>query len=126
MRWDKQMKKFLLTIGFIGCLMMFSAVPASAETMGTNNNTPGEEIRHDVNRGINNTNRALGTDFDRIGRTNYNGTAMNANNANRANNYRTTAATDDDGFDWGWLGLLGLLGLAGMRNRANDRERDRA
>ena len=43
-----------------------------------------------------------------------------------ANNYRTNATTDDDGFDWGWLGLLGLLGLAGARNRAHDRDRERA
>lgn len=108
------MKKILLTIGFIGCLMMYTTVPVSAEIMNGNDNTPGQELRHNVNRGINDTNRALGTDFNR---TNNNGTTMNANN------YRTNAATDNDGFDWGWLGLLGLLGLAGMRNRVGDRDR---
>lgn len=108
------MKKVLLIIGFIGCLMMYAAIPAFAENINRNDNTPGTELRHNVNRGINDTNRALGTDFNRMDRT---GTTMNANN------YRTTAATDDDGMDWGWLGLLGLLGLAGMRNRVRDRDR---
>ncbi|WP_065387222.1 WGxxGxxG family protein [Bacillus sp. FJAT-26390] len=80
------MKRVMIVISLIGCIMMFSAIPVSAENYDRSNN----------------------------------GTTMNANN------YRTNATTDDDGFDWGWLGLLGLIGLAGARNRARDRDRDRA
>nr|MBC9199631.1 hypothetical protein [Paenibacillus sp. PL91] len=59
-------------------------------------------MRTDVERGVNNTARALDVDDN-----------MNANQ------YRTTAADDD--MDWSWLGLLGLLGLIGLKGR--DRER---
>ncbi|CAM4392087.1 WGxxGxxG family protein [Paenibacillus alkaliterrae] len=106
-----------MLFSLVACMMLFSAIPAFADNMNRNN-TPGAEMRNDVNRGITETNRALGTDFDHIdGRTN-NRTNMNANN------FRATTAADRGGIDWGWLGLLGLIGLAGMRNR--DRERDRA
>lgn len=112
---------------------MLTAIPAFADNVHRNTNnvgsydyrnnndtTIGNEMRNDVNRGINNTNRALGTDIDPIDRTN-NRTTMNGTNNYRTNNVRATAAADNDGFDWGWVGLLGLIGLAGMRNR--DRER---
>ncbi|MCM3626174.1 WGxxGxxG-CTERM domain-containing protein [Paenibacillus glycanilyticus] len=104
------MKKWLALLGLAACLMMFSAVPAFADNMARTDNTPGDEIRHEVNKGINTTNRALGTDIHRI----------NNGNTVSANNYRANA-TDDNDFDWGWLGLLGLIGLAGMRNRGRDR-----
>lgn len=110
------MKKWLTIFSVLACLMLFTAVPAFADNnMNRANNTPGDEIRNDINTGINRTNRALGTDINRL---DNNG---NANNY-RTNNYRATAA-DDDGFDWGWLGLLGLIGLAGMRGRERDRDR---
>lgn len=118
------MKKTLLMLSFLVCFTLLAAVPAFADyandrnNVGTynNNGTMGNELRKDVNRGITNTNRALGTDIDQINGRNNLGA--------RANNYRATAADDNDGIDWGWLGLLGLIGLAGMRGR--DRERDRA
>lgn len=109
--------KSLLLIGFISCLMMFNSISVSA---ANNVNTPGQELRYDVNRITNDTNRALNTDDNQnYGTNNYN-TSLNANN------YRTNATTDNRGSNWGWLGLLGLLGLAGMRSRATDRDRDRA
>ncbi|WP_114383559.1 WGxxGxxG family protein [Paenibacillus prosopidis] len=103
------MKKTWLLICIFACLTLVFAIPAFADngntgTMGTynnrgiNNTAPDTGMRTDMNRGINQTNRALGTD-----------------------NYRATAAGDDNNMDWGWLGLIGLLGLAGLRNR--DRER---
>lgn len=106
------MKNWLSIFGLASCLMMASAAPASADNTTRMYNTPGSEIRHDVNEGINSTNRALGTDMNYIG---------NGNNV-RANNYRATATNDDRGFDWGWLGLIGLFGLAGMRSRSRDRD----
>ncbi|MDQ0060850.1 WGxxGxxG family protein [Paenibacillus harenae] len=112
------MKKWLTIFSVLACLMLFTAVPAFADNnMNRANNTPGDEIRNDVNTGINRTNRALGTDINRLD----NGNTVNGNNY-RTNNYRATAA-DDDGFDWGWLGLIGLIGLAGMRGRERDRDR---
>ncbi|WP_338555564.1 WGxxGxxG family protein [Paenibacillus sp. KS-LC4] len=105
------MKKWLAIFSLAACLTMFAAVPAFADNMTRVNHTPGEEIRHDVNNGINATNRTLGTDMNRVD----NGYSVHTNN------YRANA-TDNDGFDWGWLGLLGLLGLAGMRNRGRDRD----
>ncbi|WP_341282062.1 WGxxGxxG family protein [Paenibacillus sp. FSL H8-0537] len=104
------MKKWLAILSLAVCLMMFLTVPAFADNMTRMDNTPGDEMRHEVNKGINATNRTMGTDMNRID----NGNTVSTNN------YRANAA-DDDGFDWGWLGLLGLLGLAGMRNRGRDR-----
>ncbi|MBD3920008.1 WGxxGxxG-CTERM domain-containing protein [Paenibacillus sp. PR3] len=104
------MKKWLPICGLAACLMMSSAAPASAYTTY---NTPGNEIRHGVNEGINTTNRALGTDM------NYVGTGNNVH----TNNYRPYATTTNKGFNWGWLGLLGLFGLAGMRSHNRDRDR---
>ncbi|MBD2872092.1 WGxxGxxG family protein [Paenibacillus arenilitoris] len=135
------MKKTLTVFSFLICMLMLTAVPAFADNVHRNtnnvgtydyrnnndNNTFGEEMRQDINRGITNTNRALGTDIDHIDRANgMNGNRMGMNGVNRTNNLRTnnvraTAAADNDGFDWGWLGLLGLIGLAGLRSR--DRER---
>ncbi|WP_224723551.1 WGxxGxxG family protein [Paenibacillus vietnamensis] len=116
------MKKTVLMLSLMVCFMLAAAVPAFADNMnrtgtyGTNNNgTVGNEIRQDVNRGITNTNRALGTDINTID-------GMD-NGRVRTNNYRPYATNDDRDFDWGWLGLLGLLGLAGMRNRERDRDR---
>lgn len=105
------MKKWLAFLALQRCLMMFSAVPAFADNMSRMDNTPGNEVRHDVNKGINATNRALGTDINRI----------DNGNTVRTNSYQANAADDND-FDWGWLGLLGLLGLAGMRGRSRDRD----
>ncbi|WP_441913328.1 WGxxGxxG family protein [Paenibacillus sp. MCAF9] len=109
--------KNILLIGFISCLMMFNSISVSAES---NANTPGQELRYDVNRVTNDTNRALNTDDYQNYRTNNYNTSLNANN------YRTNATSDNRGSNWGWLGLLGLLGLAGARNRARDGDRDRA
>lgn len=103
------MKKTWLLICIFACLTLVFAIPAFADKSNAgetaaydnrniNNTVPDTGMRSDINRGINQTSRALGTD-----------------------NYRATAAGDDDGMDWGWLGLIGLLGLAGLRNR--DRER---
>lgn len=73
------------------------------------NAVPDTGLRTDINRGIDNTTRALGVDdVD-------NDTRMNVNN------YRTNAADNDNDFNWSWIGLFGLLGLMGLRNR--DRER---
>lgn len=133
------MKKTVLMLSLMVCFMLAAAVPAFADNMnrnnagtyGTNNNgTVGNEIRQDVNRGISNTNRALGTDIDPIDGVNNDRVGMNNGrvgmNNYRANNVRANAAGDDDGFDWGWLGLLGLLGLAGMRSRDREHDRNRA
>ncbi|MGM0881877.1 MAG: WGxxGxxG family protein [Bacillota bacterium] len=104
------MKKTWLLICIFACLTLVFAIPAFAAhdanngTVGTynnrgiNNTVPDTGMRTDIDRGINRTNRALGTD-----------------------NYRATAAGDDNNMDWGWIGLIGLLGLVGLRNR--DRER---
>ncbi|MGO4372764.1 WGxxGxxG family protein [Paenibacillus sp. 2TAB19] len=108
------MKKWLTVFSLAACLMIFSAVPAFANNATRMYDTPADDVRHGVNQGINATNRALGTDINRI----------DNGNTVRTNNYRTNAVDNDDGFDWGWLGLLGLIGLAGMRNRG--RERDHA
>lgn len=101
------MKKTWLLICIFACLTLVFAIPAFADNVNTgttgtynnrNFNNTDTGLRTDMNRGMNQTNRALGAD-----------------------NYRATAAGDDNDFDWGWLGLIGLLGLAGLRNR--DRER---
>ncbi|MGO4108185.1 WGxxGxxG family protein [Paenibacillus sp. YAF4_2] len=105
------MKKWLAFCVLAVCMMMYSAIPAFADNMTKMDNKPGNEIRHDVNKGINDTNRALGTDINRI----------DNGNSVRTNSYRANAADDND-FDWGWLGLLGLIGLAGLRNRGRDRD----
>lgn len=133
------MKKMLTVFSIVACMMLFSGIPAFAHNMARDNDTPGEDVRQGINRGINATNRALGTDFDRVNGTNgngmngngfdrngVNGYRTNATNADTVrNNVRTYATTDNDrGFDWGnwgWLGLAGLIGLAGMRGRDRDR-----
>ncbi|OME72042.1 hypothetical protein BK120_33040 [Paenibacillus sp. FSL A5-0031] len=97
--------------------MMFNSISVSAESSV---NTPGQELRYDVNRVTNDTNRALNVDDNQNYRTNSYNTSLNNNN------YRTNATPVNRGSNWGWLGLLGLLGLAGMRSRATDRDRDRA
>ena len=73
---------------------------------------PDTGLRTDINRGIDNTTRALDVDND---------TRLNTNANMNTNAYRTNAADDDNDFNWSWLGLFGLLGLMGLRNR--DRER---
>ncbi|WP_139998232.1 WGxxGxxG family protein [Paenibacillus paridis] len=111
------MKKISLIFCMIACMAFVFAAPAFGDnsrtgTMESNYNTrsmgntvPDTGIRSGIERGIDNTTRAL--DADRT--TNM-----------TANNYRATA-TDDRAFNWSWLGLLGLLGLIGLRSR--DRER---
>ncbi|WP_223285154.1 WGxxGxxG family protein [Paenibacillus sp. PL91] len=96
------MKKFWTIFSVVVCLTFVMAVPAFGDNAKSGNAGPATELRTDVERGVNNTARALDVDDN-----------MNANQ------YRTTAADDD--MDWSWLGLLGLLGLIGLKGR--DRER---
>jgi hypothetical protein len=111
------MKKFWTLFAVVACLTFVMAVPAFGDNMksvamenysnkGMGNSVPDTGMRSDIDRGVDNTTRALD---------------VNDHSNIRANQYRTTATATDKPFNWSWLGLLGLFGLMGLRSR--DRER---